>query len=46
MVQERNADSTYTNKDLYQNFMEQAFWLIKREASAGRIYRNSSFFQT
>jgi hypothetical protein len=25
--------------------LEQANWLIKREVSAGRIYRNASFFQ-
>jgi hypothetical protein len=45
-LQERNADSEYTNKDLYANLLSQAKWLIKREVSAGRIYRNTGFFQT
>lgn len=45
-LQEVNADSTYTNQFLYQRLSEQAKWLIRREISAGRIYRNTSFFQT
>lgn len=45
-LRERNADSNYSNKFLYQTLLEQAKWLIKREVSAGRIWRNVSFFQT
>jgi hypothetical protein len=45
-VQERSADSTFTNKDLYLCLLKQAKWLIKREVSAGRIYRNNSVFRT
>lgn len=45
-IQERNADSTFTNQDLYQSLLEQAKWLIKREINSGRIYKNVSFFQT
>jgi hypothetical protein len=44
-IQERSADSTFSNKDLYLALLEQAQWLIKREVSAGRIYRNPSFFK-
>ena len=45
-LRERNADSNYTNQFLYQSLIEHAKWLIKREISSGRIYRNTSFFQT
>lgn len=45
-LQERNADTTYTNEDLYRAAEEQGKWLIKREISAGRIYRNPVFFKT
>lgn len=45
-VNERNADSTFTNKDLYTVLMKQAPWLISREAEAGRILTNQSLFQT
>jgi len=45
-IKELNADSVYTNKQLYSFLIEQAQWLIKREISSGRIYRNTSFFQT
>lgn len=45
-IQERNADSNFTNQDLYQALIEQAKWLIKREINTGRIYKNVSFFQT
>jgi len=44
-LRERNADSNYTNQFLYQSLMEHAKWLIKREISSGRIYRNTFFFQ-
>lgn len=44
-LRERNADSNYTNQFLYQTLMEHAKWLIKREIVAGRIYRNTFFFQ-
>lgn len=45
-LRERNIDSNYSNKFLYQTLLEQAKWLIKREINAGRIYKNVSFFQT
>jgi len=45
-LRERNADSNYSNKFLYQTLLEQAKWLIRREISAGRIYGNAAFFQT
>lgn len=44
-LRERNADSNLTNQDLYRALMEHAKWLIKREIVAGRIYRNTFFFQ-
>jgi hypothetical protein len=44
-INERNADSTFTDKDLYQALMKQASWLISREAGSGRVYSNSSLFQ-
>lgn len=44
-LRERNADSNLTNQDLYRALMEHAKWLIKREIVAGRIYRNTYFFQ-
>ena len=46
ILQERNADSTFTNKDLYDELMVHAKWLIKREINSGRIYKNTKFFQT
>lgn len=45
-IQERNADSSYSNQDLYNALMKQAPWLIKREISAGKIYRNTFLFRT
>ncbi len=45
-LQERNADSTFTNKDLYDELMKHGKWLIKREINSGRIYKNTKFFQT
>jgi hypothetical protein len=45
-LRERNADTDYTNQFLYQTAIEHAKWLIKREISAGRIYKNVTFFQT
>lgn len=44
-LRERNADSKYSNRFLYQTLLEQAKWLIRREASAGRIWRSGSLFQ-
>lgn len=44
-LKERNADTTYSNQFLYLALMKQAKWLIKREISAGRIYKNTTFFQ-
>lgn len=46
MLRERNADSTYTNGFLYNVLSNHAKWLIRREVSAGRIYKNTAFFQT
>lgn len=46
MLQEVGADSTYTNQFLYGVLSKHARWLIKREISAGRIFRNTTFFQT
>lgn len=46
MLKERNADSTYTNKFLYEVLTKHAKWLIRREVAAGRIYVNNSIFQT
>lgn len=46
MIKERNADSVYSNQFLYNTLFDQAKWLIKREISAGRIYKNTFFFQT
>lgn len=45
-LNQQNADSTYLDQFLYDSLMKQAPWLIKREVSAGRIYRNNSIFQT
>lgn len=45
-LKERQADSNFTNQFLYGVLLEQAKWLIKREISSGRIYSNTSFFQT
>src|SRR6478735_12667225 len=45
-LKERNADSEYTNQFLYNELLKQAKWLIRREVAAGRIYINSSIFQT
>lgn len=44
-LRERNADSNYTNQFLYQTLLEQAKWLIRREATAGRIWKSSKLFQ-
>lgn len=46
VVQEMTADSTWSNKELYMALMKQAPWLIKREISAGKIYRNTYLFRT
>jgi hypothetical protein len=45
-LRERSADTTYSNQFLYTVLVEHAKWLIKREISAGRIWRNVSFFQS
>jgi hypothetical protein len=45
-LREKSADSNYTNQFLYNVLLEHAKWLIKREISSGRIYKNTSFFQT
>lgn len=45
LIQEKDADSTYTNKFLFSIIGQNSKWLIRREISAGRIYRSSSLFQ-
>lgn len=45
-LRERNADSNYSNQELYQALFEHDKWLIKREINSGRIYKNVAFFQT
>lgn len=45
-IQEKDIDSTFTNKFLYSSLKEHAKWLIKREISADRIYRSRDLFQT
>lgn len=44
-LRERGADSTYSNRFLYSILHKHALWLIKREESSGRIYKNSSLFK-
>lgn len=44
MMKERNADSRYTNQQLYNILFDQAKWLIKREINGGSIYKNPYFF--
>ncbi len=44
-LREKGADSTFSNKFLYQTILEQASWLIKREANAGKIWTSDSLFQ-
>lgn len=46
MLKERNVDTNFTNKFLYNVLLKQAKWLIKREISSGNIFKNSNFFQT
>lgn len=43
-LQEANVDSTYTNGQLYTALMEQAAWLIKREADQGKVYKSTALF--
>lgn len=45
-IQEKDTDSTYTNKFLYSKIVENAKWLISREIKSGGIWTNSSLFQT
>lgn len=45
-LRKRNADARYSNQFLYRELITQAKWLIKREIVAGRIYKNTFFFQT
>ncbi len=46
MLKERNVDTNFTNKFLYDVLLKQGKWLIKREISSGNIYKNTNFFQT
>lgn len=45
-IRELNADSNYSNQFLYQSILEQASWLISREASTGGIWVNTALFQS
>lgn len=45
-LKEKSADSTYSNQFLYNILMKHAAWIVRREVSAGRIYRNNYIFQT
>lgn len=45
LAQEKDADSTYTNKFLWSIINQNLKWLIRREISAGRIFRSSVLFQ-
>lgn len=45
-LKEVSADTFYTNQFLYKTLIDQATWLIKREISAGRIYKSTNLFQT
>lgn len=44
-LKRRNADNTYTNQFLYRELVKHAKWLIKRDINAGRIWKNTFFFQ-
>lgn len=44
-LRERNADSNFTNQDLYHVLIEHSKWLIKRDISDGRIWSNTFFFE-
>ncbi len=46
LIQEKDIDSTFTNKFLYSILQQNLKWLIRREVSGGRILRSSSLFQT
>lgn len=45
-LKERNSDSTQSNQFLFRVLHKHAKWLIRRDASSGRIFRSSSLFQT
>lgn len=45
-IQEKDVDSTFTNKYLFSVANKQSKWLIRREINAGRIFRSKSLFQT
>lgn len=45
-LRQRNADTNFTNKFLYNTFLEQVKWLIKREVQKGVIYKSTILFQT
>lgn len=45
-LQERSADTDYSNQELYLTLFDHAKWLIKREVRSGNVYKNNSFFQT
>lgn len=45
-IQEKDADSTYTNKYIYSKLTEHTKWLISREIKSGGIFRDITLFQT
>lgn len=45
-IQEKDADSTYTNKYIYSKLSEHLKWLIAREIKSGGIFRDLTLFQT
>lgn len=45
-LKEVSADTFYSNQFLYNTFLEQGSWLVKREISGGRIYKSTTLFQT
>lgn len=44
-LKKRDADNNYSNQFLYRELIKQAKWLIKRDINAGRIWKNTFFFQ-
>ena len=45
-IQEKDADTTFTNKYIFSKLNEHTKWLIYREIKSGNIYRDITLFQT
>lgn len=45
-LEEENADTGKSNQFLYYCLLEQAKWIVKREARAGKVYKNMSLFKS